>query len=244
MSTQLGDRRIPVAVAETIAAATGRAERHDPVAARTGGPAGNALLSAWVGVVLLALFVAELLTLFDVHGLITWHVAIGALLIPPALAKTASTGWRIVRYYAGNRAYQHAGPPPLLLRVLGPLVVVTTLALLASGVVLVALGQDASRQTLMAFLGFRADWITVHQAAFIGWAAATGLHVLGRLLPALRLVGGRIRGGSTVPGTALRIGMLALATATAVLAAVLLVRADGSWHADEHFEGSPPAAVR
>jgi hypothetical protein len=36
--------------------------------------------------VLLVLFVAELLTLFDVRGLVDWHVAIGALAIPPASA--------------------------------------------------------------------------------------------------------------------------------------------------------------
>jgi hypothetical protein len=34
--------------------------------------------------------------------------------------KSASTGWRIVRYYAGTPPYQQAGPPPMLLRLLGP----------------------------------------------------------------------------------------------------------------------------
>jgi hypothetical protein len=72
--------------------------RTDPVLAGSGGPAGNAVLTAWTGLTLLVLSVAELLTLFDVRGLISWHVAIGALLVPPALVKTASTGWRIARY--------------------------------------------------------------------------------------------------------------------------------------------------
>ena len=110
--------RVPGAVAETIATATGQAERHDPVRGRSGGPAGNALLTAWLGVALLVLLVAELVTLVDVRGLMDWHVVIGAVLIPPALAKTASTGWRIVRYYSGQRDYRLAGPPPLVLRVL------------------------------------------------------------------------------------------------------------------------------
>lgn len=237
-----GDR-VPGAVTETIATATGQAERHDPVRGRSGGPAGNALLTAWLGVALLVLLVAELVTLVDVRGLVDWHVAIGAVLIPPALAKTASTGWRIVRYYTGQRDYRLAGPPPLVLRVLGPLVVSGTLALLATGVVLVALGQETSRQPLLAPLGFRIDWITLHQAAFIVWAVATGLHVLGRLVPAVRLVGGQSRAGSPVPGAALRVGVLALATATAVLAGVLLVQADASWHGDARF-GPPPAGPR
>ena len=100
-------------VSETVSVALGREHRHDPVLARTGGPAGNAVLTAWTGLVLLVLGVAELLTLINIRGLISWHVAVGALLIPPALAKTASTGWRIVRYYRASPAYAEAGPPPL-----------------------------------------------------------------------------------------------------------------------------------
>src|SRR4249919_1797513 len=86
-------------VDETVSVALGRVHRRDPVLAGTGGPAGNALLTAWTGLVLLVLGVAELLTLINVRGLISWHVALGALLVPPALVKTASTGWRVVRYY-------------------------------------------------------------------------------------------------------------------------------------------------
>jgi len=50
---------------------------------------------------LLVASVAELLTLVNVNGLLSWHVAIGALLVPPALMKTTSTGWRTARYYTG-----------------------------------------------------------------------------------------------------------------------------------------------
>ena len=116
----------------------------DPVVPGGGGPAGNVILTAWTGLVLLALSVAELLTLFDVRGLISWHVAIGVLLIPPALLKTGTTTWRMVQYYRGDGAYQQSGPPPLLLR-LGPLVVLSTLGLLATGVLLVLLGEETSR---------------------------------------------------------------------------------------------------
>src|SRR5215471_4616849 len=119
-----------------VAEATGRTHRPDE-ALPGGGPAGNARLTAWVGLVLLALFLAELVTLLDVRGLVSWHVAIGLLLIPPAIVKTVSTGWRIARYYTGSRPYRDAGPPPLLLRILGPLVVFSTLAVLASGLVLI-----------------------------------------------------------------------------------------------------------
>ena len=97
---------------------------------------------------LLVLFVAELVTLLDVHGLIGWHLAIGVILIPPALLKTVTTGWRILRYYVGDPAYRRAGPPPLLLRLLGPLVVLGSLALLGTGLALVVLGQERSRESL------------------------------------------------------------------------------------------------
>src|SRR3954453_21200819 len=105
-------------VAETVSVALGQEHRRDPVLAGTGGPGGNAVLTAWTGLVLLVLGVAELLTLIDIRGLISWHVAVGALLVPPALVKIATTGWRIVRYYGGSRTYAEAGPPPLPLRLL------------------------------------------------------------------------------------------------------------------------------
>ena len=88
--------------ADVLAEATGRRHRSDAVVPGGGGPAGNARLTAATGLVLLVLFLAELVTLLDVSGLIGWHVAIGVLLVPPALLKTASTGWRIVRYYGGQ----------------------------------------------------------------------------------------------------------------------------------------------
>jgi len=91
--------------------AVGRRHRPDPVLGRTAGPAGNAQLTAWTGLLLLALTVVELVTLIDVHGLLSWHVVVGVLLAAVATLKIASTGWRFLRYYAGHRPYQQAGPP-------------------------------------------------------------------------------------------------------------------------------------
>jgi hypothetical protein len=229
-------------VTAVLAEATGRERRHDPVLPGTGGPAGNAILTAWTGLVLLVLSVGELLTLIDVHGLLSWHVAIGALLVPPALMKTASTGWRIVRYYVGHAPYQQAGPPPTLLRLLGPLVVVSTLGLLGSGVLLILLGEQSGRQNLFSVVGFGVSWITVHQGFFIVWATATGLHLLGRIVPAVRLAFGS-RTGPGVPGRLSRVALIGVTAAVAAVLAVVLVRAEGSWGHDDHrFEHSAPAA--
>ena len=220
--------RLAAAVEDALGDATGRRVREDPVLPRTGGPAGNAVLTAWTALVLLALSLAECLTLFDVHGLISWHVAIGALLVPPALMKTSSTGWRMVRYYLGDEPYQRAGPPPLLLRLLGPLVVVSTLGLLGSGVLLVLLGEDTARRSLLTAAGLRVDWITLHQGFFAVWVGATSLHLLGRFVPALRItVAGRE--ASTVPGRAARALLLAAMAVSAVALAVVLVNAEDSW---------------
>jgi hypothetical protein len=216
------------AVVDAFEEAVGRERRVDPVLAPTGGPAGNALLTAWTALVLLLGSVAELLTLFDVNGLISWHVAIGALLVPPALMKTASTGWRIVRYYRGSGTYRQAGPPPMLLRLLGPLVVVSTLGLLGSGVLLVLLGPERAHSPLLDVLGFRVDWVTVHQGFFAVWVVATGLHVLGRIIPAFRITLADPH-GAAVPGAWARWLVLATTAATAVALAVALVHADSSW---------------
>ncbi|MFC8502493.1 hypothetical protein ACFUC1_09040 [Pedococcus sp. NPDC057267] len=227
------------AVVDTLAEATGRESRDNPVLAGTGGPAGNALLTAWTALVLLALSVAELLTLFDVRGLISWHVALGALLIPPAVMKTASTGWRMASYYLGRKPYEVAGPPPLLMRLLGPLVVVSTLGLLASGVLLILLGEEEARRASLTVLGFRADWVTVHQGFFAVWAVAAGLHLLGRVVPALQAtVMRRLGGGRAVPGRWARVLWFTVMVVGAAALAVVLVHADSSWAA--HGFGDRP----
>jgi hypothetical protein len=226
-------------IASAVAEATGQERRHDPVLPGTGGPAGNAALTAWTGLVLLTLSVAELLTLVNVRGLISWHVAIGALLVPPAVLKTATTGWRIVRYYGGDAPYQQAGPPPLALRLLGPLVVASTLGLLASGILLVLVGEENARQSLFSVLGFGVGWLTVHQGFFLVWAGATGLHLLGRIVPALRLtLGPRFGGDATarVPGALARAASVVAVGVVAVALAVVLVQTEGSWgHDDRPF---------
>lgn len=223
----------PPIVSETLNAAIGRASRDDPIATKTGGPAGNARLTAWTGLVLLGLSAAELITLINVTGLVSWHIVIGTLLIPPALLKTASTGWRIGRYYRRNDDYRSAGPPPTLLRILGPGVIAATLGLLASGLVLVLLGQQDSRTVLFTALGQRVDWLTVHQGLFIVWGFLTGLHVLARLVPALQLTVLNPH-TATIDGSRARAAALGGALIVAVVAAILVLSAASSWKQNNH----------
>jgi hypothetical protein len=227
---------------ELVDEAVGRRVREDPVRPGTGGPAGNARLTAWTGVLLLALVLAELITLLDVRGLISWHVGLGAALIPVAALKTATTSWRIVRYYTGQRDYRTAGPPPAVLRALGPLVVLGTLGVLASGVLLIALGDRRSRATLFTALGQRVDLVTVHQALFIVFAVTAGLHLLARAVRVVELVAGhRAAGGpGRVPGRGRRGAGLVLVLASAVLAVVLLLPLAAGWHDDRDRFDRPP----
>ena len=183
---------LPEPVAEVVDAALGRAHRSDPETGRTGGPAGNARLTAWLGVLLLIAFVAECVTLLRLGQLITVHIVVGVLLVALVLAKTATTGWRILRYYLGDPAYRAAGPPPLLLRLLGPLVVLGGLAVLGTGLALVALGSS-SRHALFTVVGFPVDAVGLHKIAFVFWLAVTAPHTLARLVPAWQLTLGRRR---------------------------------------------------
>ena len=138
--------------------------------------AGNARLTATNAVVLLVLLAAEGVTILRVRALLTPHVFIGVVLIPPVLLKMASTGWRFARYYGGAPAYRRKGPPALLLRLLGPVVAILTVVLLASGVGLLLVGPSWLPLLLK-----------VHKASFVLWFFAMTVHVLGHLAEVARL---------------------------------------------------------
>ena len=139
------------------------------LAARAGvGPAGNERLTATVAVVLLVL-----VTILFLGPLLSVHLFVGLLLVPPVAVKLASTGWRFARYYLGSAPYRRRGPPHAILRAIAPVVVLSTAAVLGTGVALLLAGPP-SRDTLL-------PW---HKATFIVWIAFTGVHLLAHL-PAL-----------------------------------------------------------
>jgi hypothetical protein len=213
-------------ITDVVDSASGRLHRDDPTLPITGGPAGNAEFTAWVGLVLLPVFVAELVTLLALDQLVTWHIVLGVLLVPPSLLKTATTGWRLLRYYSGNSAYRHAGPPPLLLRLLGPVVVVSTLALLGTGLSLVALGPRASFTSLGSVAGQQITALTLHQASTLVWAAATGVHVLARAVPAALTI--RVRDPQP-PGNRSRALLLVATLVSGVVVAVIVLGLSSAW---------------
>jgi hypothetical protein len=212
---------------DAYATAIGSRHRDDPVSPSAGGPAGNARLTAWTRLLLLVVSLAECVTLVSVRGLITVHILIGAFLIPLMVLKTLTTGWRIARYYLGSVAYRQAGPPPRLLRILGPLVVLSGLAVLGTGLALIALGP-ATFTPLVTAVGFRVDALTLHQGAFIVWLVATGLHVLVRTVPALQLTI-RSRQHRTIEGSRVRVSVLVVTVLASAAVSLLVLQLAGDW---------------
>jgi hypothetical protein len=135
-----------------------------------GGTDGNERLTVSTGLLLIALFAVLGVTIVRIGQLLWLHLFLGLLLLGPVALKLISTGYRFMRYYTSSPAYRSKGPPALILRALGPLVVALTLAVFATGVALLLLGPR-SRQPL----------VLLHKVSFIAWIALVALHVLGHL---------------------------------------------------------------
>jgi len=226
----------PAPITAVLKEAIGRGHRDNVVVRSSGGPAGNTRLIAWTGLSLLVLILAQLVTLLDVSGLISWHVVIGMLLVGLTLLKTASVVWRMARYYAGCSAYRAAGAPPTLLRWLGPFVAVTALGLLGSGLALIALGPRSSRRPLVSVLGLELDAVTLHQVLFFAFAAAVGLHVIARLIPAVTTLAGRAQRTQAVPGGLRRIAVVLVVLGVGALVGSFVLGPARSWRRDyQHY---------
>src|SRR5690348_8610243 len=91
--------------------------RADPVMeGGDAGVAGNARLTGFVAALLFILLAVEGITVPQVRSLLTLHIFVGMVLVPLAIVKTISTGYRFVRYYTGDAAYVRKGAPPIILR--------------------------------------------------------------------------------------------------------------------------------
>ena len=161
------------------------------------GVAGNARLTGISAAVLLLALAVEGVTVYDVRQMIVIHFFVGLFLIPVTCVKLASTGWRFARYYRGDVAYRRKGPPHPVLRILGPLVVLSTISLLGTGVALLVIGPSSSSGDTVT---------TLHQASFIVWVSAMTIHVLGHIRETYSLTRSELGTSSAhrVPGRAKR----------------------------------------
>ncbi|MGB6457132.1 MAG: hypothetical protein WBH47_21895 [Streptosporangiaceae bacterium] len=173
------------------------------------------------GAILLIGFAVEGFTILEIHRLLVLHFLVGFLLIGPVLLKIASTGYRFVRYYAGSAAYVRKGPPSAALRLLAPLVILTSVAVIGTGVILAVVGPGSG------------SWLFLHKASFILWFGVMTIHVLNyaprlpRLLTARPRRGGR--GGPLLSGGSARWLALAVAVAAGIGVAALATHLSAKW---------------
>ena len=185
---------------------------------------GNSRFTSANGMLLLVMLAVEGVTILDVRGMLTLHMFLGIMLIPPVLLKSATTFYRFAKYYRGNQPYVRKGPPHIVLRVLGPLVVLTSLALLGTGVGLLAVTPDGSSTLL-----------TLHQVSFIGWVSVMTIHVLGHILEAARFSWADIRSARAPRGRPLRLITVAVVLFAGVGLAAALMPAAHPW-TSAHFQ--------
>ncbi len=186
---------------------------------RLGGTDGNEILTSVTAVVLTGLLVAEGITILRMGGLVTAHMFIGMVLMPPVALKLASTGYRFARYYSGARTYREKGPPLLPLRLMAPPLVAMTVAVLTTGVALLLVGH-------------KTGWLLeLHKITFILWGVLFGIHFLAyvpRVLRSLRADWSAAR-RHAVPGAGVRAMLVAASLGGGVALALALLPQMTGW---------------
>jgi hypothetical protein len=216
------------------AGARTRGKRARGTALTGGGTDGNEQLTTVTGAILIVLLAVIGFTIPMLRQFISVHLFVGMLLIGPVVLKMASTGYRFLRYYTGNADYVAKGPPELILRLLGPIVMLSTVGVFATGVALLIAGPDQ-----------RNPWLLLHKGTFIIWVGAMSLHVLGHLPAVARAFGigrkGEEQLAGAAPGTAGRWIAIAGALVAGLILAIVLIPDFSAWTAHgvfvHHHEG-------
>jgi hypothetical protein len=161
-------------------------------------------------------------TIVRIGQLLWLHLFVGLLLIGPVTLKMASTGYRFARYYIHDPAYRRKGPPEILLRLIAPIIVLTTVVVFASGVVLLFVGPAD-----------RGQLVLIHKVSFIVWGVFMAVHVLGHLphMPASMRAARRASPGlpGQQPGAAGRWIAIASALVGGLVLAVVLIPDFAAW---------------
>lgn len=188
----------------------------------------NGRLTAMLGALLLVLLAVEGATLLHLSTLLTLHVVVGMVLVPVIVLKIGSATWRFAKYYLGSPDYRRKGPPPAALRLLGPFVVVLSVAVLATGIAL-----------LLVPTGLRNEMLFLHKATFILWFAAMVVHVLGHLLDVARFAPRDFywRTRRQVRGASTRQWAIVGAVCVGVLLALAVAPKIGPWLAARNHPG-------
>jgi hypothetical protein len=178
----------------------------------------NSRITGVLGAVLFIVLAVEGVTIWDVRTMLSLHVFIGFFVIPVVCVKLATTSYRAFHYYRGTSAYRRKGPPHPLLRILAPIVIVSTVSMLLFGVVTLAVGPN-----------HREPWITLHQGSFIVWLVATAVHVLGHLLETWHLTRDELRGKPPVPRRGTRLLVVGAGMAVGLALGIASLKWTGAW---------------
>ena len=198
-----------------------------------GDPEGNERLTSVNGLILLVLLAVEGVTIVRIGPLITPHVVVGLVLVGPVLLKCATTLLRFWRYYTGNPAYVRKGPPPLVLRIGGPLVLASTAAVFASGIALLAVRPG------------HGPLLFLHKVSFILWFAVMTVHTLGHVAQAARSTAAEYRHASTALARrrrTARVAVMVVAIAAGIGLAAALTPQATAWTtrgSGVHHDGRP-----
>ena len=200
----------------------------------SGGAEGNERLTAMTGAVLLVLLLVECYTILRIGRLLTLHVFLGMLLLGPVVLKAGSVLYRFVRYYTGSGPYRRKGPPALLLRLIGPVIMLLTACVFGSGIMLAVTGLGNN--------GPGSEWLTIHRISFIAWAFFITVHVLAYVWRLPRLLAAEARGtaqeGKTghasravqvLGGRGPRLALLFASLLAGLVIALLTVHLAGNW---------------
>jgi hypothetical protein len=184
----------------------------------------NARMTGAAAVVLLPLFCVEVATvLMGVRSVLTLHVVIGLLLVPPLLVKIASVSWRFFQYYRHDDAYRRRGAPVPALRMLGPVLLFATLVLFVSGITL-----------LLAPSAFAGHVKQIHSISFYVWLLLVLAHVIAHARD-LRHIAAKDwvrRTRAIVPGAVLRQLAVLASLAAGLALALSLVGHVGTYRHD------------
>jgi hypothetical protein len=178
---------------------------------------GNLRLTALTGSLLLPLLALIFLTGLFMDAFWHIHYAIGFVLIPVVALKLASTSYRAMRYYTGHPIYKAAGPPELVPRLLAPLLVLSVVTALATGVVLFV---EHSRRGVFG---------TLHTDAAVASGVLLGIHILTYVPDVLGAVGRELHARLS-RGASFRLAAVVAALVIGIILAAVTYRS-GVWPA-------------
>src|SRR5260221_11765461 len=195
---------------------------------------GNERLTALAGAVLLVLILVELVSGAYLRTLLSVHVFVGVLLAGPLVVKLGSTFSRFLRYYTKSPAFVRKGPPRLLLRVLAPLLIATTLVVIGSGIGLVVTGPSQAGPLL-----------PLHGFSVLVWLPLIAIHVFAYIWRTPRLVADDWSKPSAeqAPGRRRRLGVNLGALLAGAIAAILLFPGATPWVVWTQTNGTFPAPM-